>query len=288
MVASISGAAVPEPGQDLQPYDYVLVSTKQLPESYDIADIISPLVTPGHTAILLIQNGLGIEVPLIAKFPSNAVLSGVSMIGSRTVGDNVIIHAATERLIMGPHFHEACSREKSIEAAETFQKLYSAGGCKSCQVELDMPKARWQKLLWNGAFNTLCALMGMDVGQVQSSGMRESHLLPMMWEMIEIAKAADGVEFEDPEKIIKVLAFGLPDNTPYRPSMLLDTELGRPMEIEVILGTAVRKAKEVKVNANHLENVYYLLKALQWKNEQKALGRHTSVASGPIDGSKLM
>lgn len=287
-MATIADAATPESGHESQPYDYVLVSTKQLPESYDIADMIEPLITPGHTAILLIQNGLGIEVPLIAKYPSNPILTGVSMLGSRTVGDNGILHTATERLIMGPHFHDACSREKSIQAAEDFQKLYSAGGCKSCEVEFDMPMARWKKLLWNGSFNTLCALMCMDVGQVLSSGLRESHLLPMMWEMVAIAKAADGVEFDDAEKLVKTLAYGLPDNTPYRPSMLLDTEHGRPMEIEVILGTAVKKAKECGVNANHLENVYFLLKGLQWKNEQKALGRHSSVATGPIDGSKLI
>lgn len=287
-MAIIEDAAKPEAGQELPPYDYVVISTKNLPESYDMADMISPLVTPEHTAILLIQNGLGIEGPMIAKYPKNAVLSGVSMIGTSTVGANGIKHAATERLVLGPHFHDTCPREKSIKAAEEFQKLYSAGGCKSCQVELDMPKARWQKLLWNGSFNTLCALMTMDVGQVLSSGLRQSHLLPMMWEMIEIAKKVDGVEFEDADTVIKTLAFGLPDNTPYRPSMLLDAEHGRPMEIEVILGTAVRKAKEGGVNAFHCESVYYLLKALQWKNEQKALGNHVSVATGPIDGSRLM
>ena len=288
-MATIADAAAPEAGQDAPKYDYVVISMKALPEAYDVADMIEPLVTPGHTSVLLIQNGLGIEVPLLKKYPSNPILSGVSMVGTRTEGANGILHTATERLILGPHFHdENCPREKSIKAAEIFQGLYSAGGCRSCEVELDMPKARWQKLLWNGSFNTLCALMGMDVGQILSSGLRESHLLPMMWEMVEIAKKADRVEFADPEKIVNTLAYGLPDTTPYRPSMLLDTEYGRPMEIEVILGTAVRKAKVAKVDANHLENVYGLLNALQWKNEQKALGRHHSVASGPIDGSKLM
>ena len=249
-------------------YDYVVVSTKQLPEQYCVADLIRSIVTEGHTTIVLIQNGLGIEIPLIAAYPSNTILSGVSMIGSRVIEPNGISHIGTERLVLGPHFHEGLPREDQIASAEQFAELYKAGDCKSCVVELDMPKARWQKLLWNGTFNTLCALMGMDVGQIQSSGARESMVVPMMYEMLSIARAADGVEFDNAEKVVRGLAYGLPDDCPYRPSMLLDAELGRAMEMEVILGNAVRRATEAGVGCPKLESVYRLLKTLRWRNEQ--------------------
>lgn len=164
--------------------------------------------------------------------------------------------------------------------------MYEAGGCKSAVVELDMPKARWQKLLWNGTFNTLCALMGCDVGELQSSGGRETMLVPMMYELLAIAKGADGVEFENGDGLVKTLAYGLPDDCPYRPSMLVDADHGRPMEIETILGEAVRKAKRAGVEALKCESTYNLLKVLQWKNAQKALGFNGSVGGQP-DGTHL-
>jgi 2-dehydropantoate 2-reductase len=285
VVATVSDAASPAAGTEAEPYDYVVVSTKQLPESYSVADLIRPVVTPGVTSIILIQNGLNIETPLISAFPGNTVITGVSMIGSRTVGDNGIVHIGTERLILGPHFHDGVDRETQLQRAREFVAAYQAGGCGSCSLEEDMGKSRWQKVLWNGTFNTLCALMGMDVGELQTSGGRETMLLPMMWELVAIAKA-DGYEL--PAELVQKLAFGLPDDCPYRPSMLLDMEHGRPMEIEVILGNPLRKAKLYGVDAPKCQAVYELLKLAQWKNEQRALGRTASKSTGKIDGSVLM
>ena len=40
------------------PFDYVIVTLKSLPEVYNVADMIAPAVSPEST-IVLIQNGLG-------------------------------------------------------------------------------------------------------------------------------------------------------------------------------------------------------------------------------------
>jgi 2-dehydropantoate 2-reductase len=285
VVATVNDAALPASDTEAQPYDYVVVSTKQLPESYSVAELIRPVVTPGITAIILIQNGLDIEVPLIEAFPTNSVISGVSLIGSRTVGDNRIIHIGTERLVLGPHFHSGLLRATQLRQATDFVAAYQAGGCGSCSLEEDMPKARWQKILWNGTFNTLCALMQMDVGELQSSKGRETLLLPMMKELVAIARA-DGHDL--PEELVQRLAYGLPDDCPYRPSMLLDMEYGRPMEIEVILGNPLKKARLYGVAAPNCTAVYELLKLAQWKNEQKAAGKTASKAAGKIDGSFVL
>ena len=102
--------------------------------------------------------------------------------------------------------------------------MYRAGGAHEVTFTDDMPKARWQKLLWNGTFNKLCALMHVDVGELQSSGGRETLLIPMMYEVITVAKEA-GHELE--EAWIKHQAYRLPDDCRYGPSMLLDMESGR-------------------------------------------------------------
>jgi 2-dehydropantoate 2-reductase len=47
--------------------------------------------------------------------------------------------------------------------------------------------------------------------------------------------------------------------------MLLDLENGRPMELEVILGNMLKRAKEFDIEAPIINTVYELLKLEKWK-----------------------
>lgn len=49
-------------------------------------------MTKGHTTIALLQNGLNIEKPIIAAFPKNPVLSGVSLIGATETSHSHVLH----------------------------------------------------------------------------------------------------------------------------------------------------------------------------------------------------
>jgi 2-dehydropantoate 2-reductase len=58
--------------------------------------------------------------------------------------------------------------------------------------------------------------------------------------------------------------------TPYKTSMLLDYEAGRPMEVEAILGNAVRIARNLGVSVPRMETLYALLSALEQRNPHRA------------------
>ncbi|GAD97579.1 2-dehydropantoate 2-reductase [Paecilomyces variotii No. 5] len=254
-----------------RPFDYVVVTTKQLPDVYSVPELIRPVVKANHTAVVLIQNGIDIEVPVISTFPSNPVMSAVSMIGSRTSGENTVIQVGTDVLTIGPHFHDGLDRERQLQSAREFVYMYTAGsrgaGAKTaeCILTEDMPVARWQKLLWNATFNTLCAMMRMNVGELQSSGGRTMLLIPAMHEVYAIAKA---VGHPPPEHMIDYYAYRLPDDCLYRPSMLFDLEHGRPMELEVVLGNALKRAEEYNLVTPILSTLYELLKLEQCKINQ--------------------
>lgn len=248
---------------------------KQLPDHYSITDIIAPVVTPSHTAIVLIQNGIDIELPLIATFPTNPLMSSVSLIGSSTVGENTVLQIGRDIQTIGPHFHECggMSREEQLAKTKQFVDLYN-DGLKGVPTEAkvtlteDMPAARWHKLIWNGTFNTVCACMKMNVGEVCRSGGRDKVLVPMMTEIWTIAKAS-GVEL--PESDIKFQAYRVSDTSMFRPSMLIDVDYGRPMELEVILGNTIRRAEKLGVPAPMCRTVYELLHMRKWEIEQAAL-----------------
>ncbi|KAJ2317274.1 Oxidoreductase, partial [Coemansia sp. RSA 2681] len=61
-------------------YDYILVCTKALPNLGDNSGQIAAAVASGRTTIVLIQNGIGIEDPFLARYPDNEVLSVVAYI----------------------------------------------------------------------------------------------------------------------------------------------------------------------------------------------------------------
>ena len=61
-------------------YDYVVLCVKALPDIYDLGSVIESVVTPQHTCILVnTTNTLGVESHLEQRFPTNVVLSLVSI-----------------------------------------------------------------------------------------------------------------------------------------------------------------------------------------------------------------
>ncbi|KAL2817072.1 6-phosphogluconate dehydrogenase [Aspergillus cavernicola] len=251
-------------------YDYVVVCTKQLPSVNPVAAIISPVMTVGRTTVVLIQNGMGIEEDVIEAWPGNVVMSSVSHIGSWVEEPNGVVQTGKDVSKMGPHLHAGIEDSVSVERARRFVEMYVRGGGEACELVEDIQVARWEKVLWNGTFNTVCALMRMDVGELQRSKGREAILVPMMWEIWNTAKVAG---HPMPESIVEWMAYRLPDDCSYRPSMLLDLENGRPMELEVILGNVLKKAQLLGVDTPCMATVYKLLKLEEWKGDQRRSGK---------------
>ncbi|CAK7210478.1 hypothetical protein SCUCBS95973_000797 [Sporothrix curviconia] len=269
-------------------FDYVVVCTKQLPDRNPVVPMIAPVMTAGRTTVVLIQNGIGIEDEIVAAWPTNTVMSSVSHIGSGIEEPNKVVQVGKDVSKMGVHYGPSsvvapCSSapasgsgaeaeaeaEKTRKAkhakAEAFVSMYNAGGAHICELVDDIEAARWEKLLWNGTFNTVCALTRTDVGEIQRSKGRETLLLPMMWEIWHIAEAADHAL---PDTIVQWMAYRLPDDCAYRASMLLDLENARPMELEVILGNPLKVAKRLGVATPVMDVVYKLLQVEAWKIEQ--------------------
>lgn len=240
-------------------FEYVIVTLKNLPDISPIEDIIGPAVTE-NTTIVLIQNGIGIERDLVKKFPNNSIISGVSMIGSTNINCEVVQHVK-DILYIGPFI---ATDTAAIEKAKKLVELYNSDK-NECTYDHNVKKARWRKLVYNACFNTTAALVGVDVGRIQESGADEPLILPMMDEIYAIAKA-DGVELEESIKDVMLHAN---DGVWYVPSMLVDLRKGNYMELEIILGNALRIGKEYNVSTPRLDTLYQLLKIVQFKLKEE-------------------
>ena len=127
-------------GQAPERWDVVVITTKALPDqSPTDAEAIAPLVSPGHTAILLIQNGVGIEAPIRERFPTNVVLTGVTVVSAVQTSPGVIKQNRWTRLHLGPYGVNFASRQDfpSGRSEQEDKNLRSRG------IELALDLARW-------------------------------------------------------------------------------------------------------------------------------------------------
>lgn len=244
------------------PYDYVLVTAKALPEA-KISETIAPAVTPGHTTIVLIQNGISIEEEYATRFPTNPILSCVVYLPATQIKPGHIEMGDIEWLEVGP-FPAAQSTHAACQTAgETLIEFLKAGGGNPRWHD-DIQEKRWYKLLLNASWNPICALtVCRDVAFLDSSEVSKELVRDVMNEVRSIAKALGYHSITD-EMVTAQLtrAVDRGGTKGIEPSMLVDVLWSRRMEVEVILGNPVRVAKMIGVSVPRLELLYGLMKAL--------------------------
>ncbi|CAO3630366.1 unnamed protein product [Cunninghamella blakesleeana] len=242
------------------PYDYVLVTLKALPEVYNIPNLISSAITPKKTAIVLIQNGLGVEEAIVERFPDNPIISIVAYIGTSQTKPGHISMVGTESLIVGNYLP---SKADNTKEKEQFMEILSNGNVNAVDVD-DVERVRWQKLFWNSAFSPVCTLTGMNTSELLRNEAALNSVKNIMKEVIMAANAY-GYDFEIEEQMKAMIERTEATATNYKPSMQLDFERKQPMEVTAILGAPLRYAKAKGLEVPHLELIHQLCSAANAK-----------------------
>lgn len=255
-------------------WDYVVVSTKALPDVSDDSEILADLVTQGRTSIVLIQNGLGVEAPYTQRFPDAIVLSAVTITSAAQTSHGVIQHNRWTRISIGPYLpgsiDEAGSNENDIAAIESnrkFVELLRLGGIADAEAysHAKLQMVRWHKIAINASMNPSAVLSGGSTNNAMSMDSElYIHLKGVMDEVLSTAPKVLGTplpkEFAATEAILKSTQ---KNTSGSKPSMLLDWEQGKTMELEVILGNPVRIAREKGLEMPRLHSLYALLRMAQ-------------------------
>lgn len=261
-----------EDAEQYGPFDYVVVSTKNIPEVQKTQDLVAPLVKKG-TTIVLVQNGIGGEEPVMEAFPDSFVVGGISMIGSANYG-GVIHHKIPDELYIGTYD----KRPEAQAAMEKFRDAYDASKSK-CEIIPNLKYRRWCKLIYNSSLNTTAALTGIDVMRLKLADLHRTVVYPAMYEVRAIAEADLGEKL--PEGIEEFM-IDSDSGVYYEPSMLVDVKKSQPMEIEVILGNPLRFAEKNNVPAPTLTMLYKLLHGVQFGLlEKKGLVKAPAPGLGP-------
>ena len=203
------------------------------------------------------QNGVGNEEPFRKEYPKCTIISGVVWIGAVQKTPGIISHSKNEDTKMGLYPNAELDAEIEQERQATFATLFRNGGT-TFSVEKNVQVDRWEKCVWNAAWNPLTALTQVDTTTwLESSPEARSQTRQLMREMITVAQHCDvPLELELADQLIDKV---LNDVGPVYSSMFVDMRERRAMEVEVILGTAVRKAKEFAIDIPVLRMVYALV-----------------------------
>lgn len=216
---------------DMPKCDVVLVALKST-NNHMLPQILPPLLH-SNTVVMLVQNGLGLEAQLSSVLPSQPIAGAAAFICSSRVGPGHICHADYGALTAG--FHQNAKSEILQQVKIDFEQ---AG--VPFTITQDLNEVRWRKLVWNIPYNGLTVVMNTSTDKLMNSQHARTLITDLMNEVISGASAC-GVEIEH-EFVDKMLK--MTDNmTPYLPSMKLDYDNGRKMEIEAIYSNPIRMAK---------------------------------------------
>jgi 2-dehydropantoate 2-reductase len=233
----------------IEPQDYVILTVKVLP-TLDRVALLRPVVGPA-TTIVLIENGVDIEAEIATAFPHNEVLSSLAFVGVGRGAPGAIVHQALGSLALGTYPSGVGASAQKLAA------LFEAGGVP-CKLTDDVVGARWQKAVWNAAFNPLSILGGvLDTGAMLRTDEDRAFVRKAMQEVCDVAAAAGYPQSAKLPDAMIAATLAMPA---YKTSMALDYENARPMEIEAILGNVVRAGNKVNVATPTLTALYAIAK----------------------------
>ncbi len=237
--------------------DVVLVCLKTTHNQL-LPTLLPPLLHE-HSIVLLIQNGIGVEEDLQAAMPGIQTAAGLAFICSAKSGPGRINHQCYGSINIGNY---SCRDEKRLHRVVTD---FREAGILTNEVEYN--EARWKKAVWNMPFNGMSVALRARTDQLLGPD-TESLIREQMLEVIEAAQHL-GVKNIDATFADKMIA-----NTramvPYFPSMRLDYDHGRPMEINYLYTRPISIARKAGFAMPKLEMLEKELRFLESEQRNRA------------------
>lgn len=216
---------------EMPPCDIILVCLKTMLNKRLLPQILPPLLKD-NSVVILVQNGLGIEAELAGLFPDISIAGGLAFIASNKTGKGHIHHIDQGHINIGNY------NVKDTSLLHEFVDALNAAGVKAGYSD-NLPYLRWRKLIWNIAFNGMTVILRATTDRLLQQPESRRLINDLMLEVIHGAQAC-GIDLEErlaEEQLV------LTDTFPaYKPSMMLDYENRRPMEINYIYDNPLQEA----------------------------------------------
>ena len=202
--------------------DVILVTLKTTQN--DILPAILPSLIKPSSVVVLVQNGLGYEQKLGTEMPGVRIAGALAFICASRVSQGHILHADYGEITLG--FHNFTDDELAANIKSDFESSNV-----KCIFGNDLNFLRWRKLVWNIPYNGLAVALHTTTDRLMKNPSSRQLVTDLMNEVVCGARACGAMI--KPDFVQRML-----DNTdnmePYAPSMRLDYDNHRKMEIEAI------------------------------------------------------
>lgn len=251
---------------DMPACDVVVISLKTV-YNHLLPVLLPPLLKAGG-GVLVLQNGLGVEEQVAQVAGSAAIIGGMCFLCSNKLGPGHICHLDYGLITMAaytPDGTPAGITPPMRRIAADFEEA----GIPIALVE-DLAAARWRKLVWNIPFNGLSVVLNATTAQIVGNPHSRALAQGLMQEVLAGA-AACGRRI--PADFIEEMLAATEQMVPYKPSMRIDYDLRRPLEVEAIFGNPLRTARQAGLTLPRLDALY---RQLSFLDERNRAGPHVS------------
>ena len=217
--------------EDMPPCDVVLVALKSV-NNGKLQTLLPPLLHD-HTLVVLIQNGIGVEEDVQKMFPDVQLAAGLAFICSAKTEPGVVSHQCYGSINLANY---SCRDEALMQ---TVVDEFRQAAIETGLVEYN--EARWKKAVWNMPFNGMTVALHTQTDLLLKNTSTRQLIREQMNKMIETTDAM----------------------TPYSPSMRLDYDFHRQMEIYYLYTRPIEIAREAGYSMPKLEMLEAELRFLE-------------------------
>ncbi len=240
--------------KDMPKTDVIIVGLKSVKNHDVLPELLRPIINE-DSVVILIQNGIGLEYDLQQVFPHLQIIAGLAFICSAKVGPGHISHQCYGNINLGNY---SCRQE-------TFQEiLHDMQGVGLQVAEVPYLEARWKKAVWNMPFNGMTVALNTSTDKLLGHANTRQLIYDQMMEVIGAANAlgVDTLTSAFADKMMQMTD----EMVPYSPSMKLDFDYHRPMEIYYLYTRPIAEAKKVGFEMPKLTMLEAELRFIQMKN----------------------
>jgi len=246
--------------EDVNAYDGLILLAKSM-ETQRIAHALGAWFSTASSTpfVVSLQNGVENETVLCQALGSQNVIGGLTVkLSAHIVSPGNVEALGDAQIVIGP-------MEKTAKAHAFIQTLEAAFTQAGVRVEKteEIQKELWKKLIINNGVNALCALLEVKTGTLTHHPKLSQLVLGLMRETAQAARSLHvnltGEDLEAMFHLIKTFES-------IKPSMLVDVEQGRSVELEEICGVVIRTLEAAGEDAPYTKSIAYLL---AYKLEQR-------------------
>ncbi len=234
--------------------DVVLVCMKTT-SNHLLGEMLAPLLG-ADSVIILIQNGLCMESELSSALPGANIAGATAFVCSSKIAPAHIHHAQYGELTIAP-FGD-CPVDVLKQVCNDFEQSNIPAHFSD-----NLNLIRWKKLVWNIPYNGLSVVLKASTDALTETP-SSCELLKMLMADVLKGAAACGVQIK--EKYIDQMLDFTRVMTPYLPSMRLDFDARRPMEIRTMYENPCRVARQAGAPMEHVETLMQQLYFLESVN----------------------